>query len=120
VYNGLNIRHIAQAKGYAIKEVLEGTKMARPTFNSMTNEKGNPNAKNIEAIADFLRCSVDDFFDRDVEYASVRNVGHTVNGDWNQVSGNISLNECRKEIEHLKELLAEKERLIQVLMKEKQ
>ena len=35
----------------------------------------------------------------------------------NSVSSDILLNESKKEVEHLKELLAEKERLIQVLMK---
>ncbi len=43
-------------------------------------------------------------------------IGHSVNGNGNLVSGDIRLNECQREIEHLKELLSEKERTIQILL----
>jgi transcriptional regulator with XRE-family HTH domain len=118
MFNGLNVKRIITEKGYTQKGAIHGAKMKRETFNSIVSESGNPTAKSLETIANFLKCSIDDFFDRDVEYVSV-NMGHTVQGDGNKVSGNVSLNECHKEIEHLKELLTEKERLIQVLMKEK-
>jgi len=57
---------------------------------------------------------IDYFFDRDVDLGV--NIGHQIKGNGNKVSGNITLSECQKEIEHLKELLKEKERTIQILM----
>jgi transcriptional regulator with XRE-family HTH domain len=108
MFNGLNVKHIIEKKGYTQKEACEGARIKRETFNSIISKSENPTAKNIEALADFLKCSIDDFFDRDVEYASI-SIGHTVKGDGNQVCGDISINEYQKEIEHLKELLIEKD-----------
>ena len=71
----------------------------------------------MEKIADFFKVPIDYFFDRSIETSSV-NIGHHVNGNGNKVSGDITLSECKKENEHLKELLSEKERTIQILMKQ--
>ena len=46
------------------------------------------------------------------------NVGHHVNGNGNNVSGDITLSECQKELAHLQQLLEEKERTIQILLKQ--
>ena len=60
---------------------------------------------------------MDYFYDR--EKSQSHNIGHNITGNHNKVNGNISVNEYEKEIVYLKELLAEKERTIQILMKEK-
>lgn len=36
------------------------------------------------------------------------NVGHHVNGNGNNVSGDIALSECQRELSHLKQLLEER------------
>lgn len=74
----------------------------------------NPTAEKIEQIADFFQTSIDYFFDRE-DYSN-SHIGHNVNGNGNKVVGDITLSECQKENQHLRELLAEKERTIQILM----
>lgn len=69
-------------------------------------------SKRLEKIALFFGVSIDYFFDN--EKMPHSSIGHSVNG--NLVSGDIRLNECQREIEHLKELLSEKERTIQILL----
>lgn len=69
----------------------------------------------LERIADYLKVPIDYFFERNIEQAELT-VGHYVNGNGNKVSGDISLSDAQKEIEHLTKLLAEKERTIQILM----
>ena len=71
---------------------------------------------------------IDYFYDREVEIDEKWHIGHNVNGNGNKVSGNISISEYQKEIEHLTQLLHEKqiiidekERTIQILLnKEKE
>ena len=68
----------------------------------------------LERIADFFKLPIDYFFDRDINVDN--SIGHHVNGNGNKVVGDISLSEYRREIEHLKQLLKEKERTIQILL----
>ncbi|MEJ8741364.1 helix-turn-helix domain-containing protein [Phocaeicola sp. HCN-6420] len=88
--------------------------ITKATLDNIIKGISIPNCTTIEKIADFFDVSIDEFFEREKPHL---NIGHTVNGNGNNVSGDIQLHECQKEIEHLKELLNEKERLIQVLMK---
>ncbi|WP_337788489.1 helix-turn-helix transcriptional regulator [Phocaeicola plebeius] len=71
-------------------------------------------SKRLEKIALFFGVSIDYFFDN--EKMPHSSIGHSVNDNGNLVSGDIRLNECQREIEHLKELLSEKERTIQILL----
>lgn len=75
----------------------------------------NVRVGSLEKIADFFKVSMDYFFDREVDNLSI-SIGHQVNGDGNNVSGDIALSECQKEISHLKQLLEEKERTIKILL----
>lgn len=70
-----------------------------------------PKADNLEKIADFFGLPIDYFFDREIADIST-NTGHHVNGNGNKIIGDITLSECQKENQHLRELLAEKERTI--------
>lgn len=78
-------------------------------------------SRKLERIADLFKVPMDYFYDREEKW----HIGHNVNGNGNKVSGNISLSECQKEVEHLTQLLHEKqtiidekERTIQILMKQ--
>lgn len=91
-------------------------------------------ASNLEKIADFFNLPIDHFFERNItpetSSETTIHIGHKVGGSKN-VLGDITMSECKKEIEHLQILLKEKdtqlelmknqlddkERLIQVLMK---
>ena len=113
MYNGQIIKQLLAEKNIQNKELLNylGTE-ANSSLSQIVN--GNPTVRRLEKVADFFGVSMDVFFNREKPYVSI---GHTINGNGNKVSGDIQLHECQKEIEHLKELLNEKERLIQVLMK---
>lgn len=80
-------------------------------------------SRKLERIADFFKVPVDYFYDREVDFDEKWHIGHSVSGNGNKVSGDISLSECQKELEHLRELLHEKqiiidekERTIQILI----
>lgn len=115
MFNGQKIKDIIAERGYTQKEVFNRANIKSGTFYSLFNENANPSSNIIESIADVLNCNIDDFFDRKVESKQV-SIGHQVNGNGNSVSGDISLAECKRELNHLKQLLEEKERLIQVLL----
>ena len=114
MFNFQRIKDIIEQRGLTQKEVYEAAGISKGTFLSFERVKA-PNGCNLERIADVLHCKIDDFFDREVECTSI-NIGHNVKGNGNKVSGDITLSEYKKEVEHLKELLAEKERTIQILM----
>lgn len=62
-------------------------------------------------MADYFKVPIDYFFERDNNPSEI-NIGHHVNGNGNKVSGDITLSECQKEIEHLTQLLHEKQVII--------
>jgi transcriptional regulator with XRE-family HTH domain len=123
MYNGQIIKDIAESRGLQLKEVFSEAKIKEGTFYQMVGPKGNPKADKLESIANVLECSVDDFFDREINNKS--NI--SVNGHKNQVgNGNVMVESQANEIEHLKKLLeekenmiAEKERTIRILMNKK-
>lgn len=114
MFNFQRVKDIIQERRLTQKEVYEAAGIKRETFYSFARTIA-PNSSNLEKIADVLHCQIDDFFDREVECTSIK-IGHNVKGNGNKVSGDIMLSEYKKEVEHLKELLAEKERTIQILM----
>ena len=112
MFNGENIKKIAEIRKRKIKNVYEGAGIKQPTFFSIISEKGNPTSDNLEAIADFLECSIDDFFDREVPYQCLLNVSGK-ESEARQEKDNVSVENLMKEIENLRVLLKEKELLLQ-------
>lgn len=110
MFNGQNIKDIIIKKGLIQKDVFMKAGIKEGTFYSLFNESANPSSNILESLANVLECSIDDFFDRSIEYC--KNIGHHVNGDGNKVSGDITLSECQHELEKLKLLLKEKEERI--------
>ena len=98
------------------------------TLNNFLNKGSEIGSSKLERIADEFQVPIDYFYDREVEIDEKWHIGHNVNGNGNKVSGNISISEYQKEIEHLTQLLHEKqiiidekERTIQILLnKEKE
>lgn len=109
MYNGQNIKHLYEKKGFRQIDIIMASGLKETTFINALREGANPTAKSLEAIADALNCSIDAFFDRDKIVPDHEHIGHSVNGNGNCVSGDITLTECRREIAHLRELLQEKE-----------
>ena len=108
-------------KGERIKVLLEEKNVTKKSLADAVNIStlgldgtiagSNVRAGNLEKIADFFKLPIDYFFDRDINSSGI-NIGHQVKGNGNKISGDITLSECRKEIEHLNALLEEKERVI--------
>lgn len=111
-------------KPQRILELIESNKLTKKAFcdkvdiseQTLANvlRGSDIGSKKLERIAIFFGVSMDYFFENEI--STHPNIGHSVNGNGNNVSGDIRLNEYQREIEHLKELLMEKERLIQVLL----
>ena len=112
MFNGQNIKNITEKRGIKIKSLYEGAGINQGTFFTIISERGNPTADKLEAIADFLECSIDDFFDRKVNYQSSKNV-LAKKSEALQEKDNRSVENLMKEIENLRVLLKEKELLLQ-------
>lgn len=96
------------------------------TLNNFLNKGSEIGSNKLEKIADKFQVPIDYFYDREVEIDERWHIGHNVNGNGNKVSGDITLSECQKEIQHLMQLLHEKqtiidekERTIQILLNNK-
>lgn len=123
MFNGLKLKKLIELSNLTQKDFSLQSGISEQSLYGYFEPKGNPTAKALEKMANILQCSIDDFFDRSIETTGT-SIGHHVNGNGNKVSGDITLSECRTEIEHLRALLgekeriiAEKERTIQILMK---
>lgn len=110
------IRDLAKNKNITLKKVAELLGMT-PVGLQKLMERNSTSTETIEKLAEILDVQAGIFFDGYVT------TNQTIQGTGNVASiyGNASVefNEMNKdkEIVHLKELLAEKERTIQILMK---
>lgn len=109
----IEIKKICEQKGVTIRALADSIGMSEQNLHRcITNNKIQ--AGDLENIANTLGVPILTFFESTKANIAI---GHKVSGNGNKVSGDISLNECKKEIEHLKELLFEKERIIQLFIK---
>lgn len=131
MFKGITIKRLLEERNITKKSLIEYLETSPSVLDKIINN-GNPTASNIERIADFFNVSIDVFFDRSIgggETPSIQ-IGHTVSGSGNTLNGDIALSECKAKLDHIQELLKEKdlqielmrsqlldkERLIQVLM----
>lgn len=87
-FNGKKVAQMARAKKIKAKDfkaVVFPERTGNFSWDQMEKSK-NPEAATIEAIADFLHCSIDDLFDRDTTYST-----NHVTGDNNTVGSNITI-----------------------------
>jgi transcriptional regulator with XRE-family HTH domain len=103
------LRHERKVKKITLYNHLGITKN---TLNDYLTEKTNMTFETVQKIADFFKVPISYFF----EDSPNGNITQTGKGNTASIYGNISLSDCQKEVEHLRALLEEKERLIQVLM----
>lgn len=115
MFNGQKVKELLEERKITKVTLYNYIGITKKTLDNIINGETVPNGNKIELIANFFKVSIDYFFDRQIETSSY-NIGHHVNGNGNKVSGDITLSECQKEVEHLRELLAEKERTIQILI----
>lgn len=101
-------------------DVARACHITSQSIDNLINKGADMGARKLVRIADYFGVSLDYFFDRS---SCPTNVGHKVNGNGNKVSGDIMLTECQREVDylkneinHMKELLDEKERTIKILL----
>ena len=123
MFNGQKINKLIEERHITKKSLFEYMGTSASGLDSII-KNCNPTAEKIEQIADFFQLPIHYFFDRN-NPGNITSIGHQITGDGNRVTGDIGLSECKKEIEHLRQLLeekekaiADKERTIQILMKQ--
>ena len=110
MFNGQNIKRLSEIRGIKVKTICDTTGISPGSFYTILSERGNPTADNLEAIADFFECSIDDFFDRK-SYGKEQSC--TVSGNGNKVQNGKQEKEALLEAKN--ELLREKDRIIRLL-----
>lgn len=124
MYNGIVIEELLSERKLRKKDIQDALGISYNSYKTIVY--GNPTVKTLEPVADFFKVSMDVFFNR--ESCGSNKVGN-VSGNSNKIQQgkvNVMQSSLEKEIENLKLLLtekdkviSEKERLIQVLMKDK-
>lgn len=113
MYNGQIISELLNERGRSPAELLTAIGLNPKTNSIQSIVKGNPTVKRIEAVADFFDVSMDTFFSRDFSKNGI-NIKDVHNS-----FRNINLQSDNKHleamVETLKELIAEKDRRIELL-----
>ena len=65
MYNGQNVKFLYERKGFRQIDMIMASGLKETTLLNALREGANPTAKSLEAMADALRCQIDDFFARD-------------------------------------------------------
>ncbi len=111
MYNGPVIREMLEERGLKASDLLVaitgGGSVSKRSLHTIVN--GNPTAKTLEAVADFFKVPIDALFQREIECEDV--------GSNQRLEAKNSA--LATEVALLNQLLAEKERTIQVLLNEK-
>lgn len=111
MFNPDKIRRLFEDRNISQAQFIKDTSISKSNLYVWLNNTSIPGADNLEIIADYFNVPIDYFFDREINSLGI-SIGHQVKGNGNKISGDITLSECQKEIEHLNALLEEKERVI--------
>lgn len=119
MYNGQIVRYLLEKRRIPNKELLKYIGKDKEGGNSALRQiiSGNPTVRTLEPVADFFGVSMDVFFKREVAF--VPSSSHVV-GNGNAVgNGNTIMTptacEFQAQIEHLQQLLEEKDKRIETL-----
>lgn len=107
------IKILANEKNISLKEICLKIGISEQGFHKMF-KTNSIKVDILEKIASVLGVHVNYFFDKDysVKNLNIITAGHKINGNQNNINGDISINEAKREIIHLRELLAEREKRI--------
>jgi transcriptional regulator with XRE-family HTH domain len=106
---GLILSDLIEKKKVRKTELARYLDVARNTLDDYLFERTYMTTEKLEKVADFFKVPVAYFFEEKPK-GSITQEGE---GNTASIYGNISLSDCQKEVEHLRELLEEKERAIQ-------
>lgn len=122
MFKGQRINELIIANNLTQQEAANGIGLSKSTLIKNMNADSTT-VRTLEKIADFFRVPIDFFFEREVEVIYPKKwIHHSVNihgdlkGNNNNV-GNISLETHDKIVKSLNDMIAEKERFIQFLIK---
>lgn len=119
IMNLIRIKSICETKGVSIRNIAEQIGMSEQNIHRCIRVN-QIQAHQLEIIAKFFNVPIGYFFDDDKSVppntASVKGNNNVLVGGNNNGSINKLAN-CEREVEHLNAIVEEKERLIQVLMK---
>jgi len=117
--NFLIIRNLAESKNITLRKIANSAGIGEAALQALI-QKGSTNTTTLEKIAQVLEVPVGVFFDD----TPVRNITQKGNGNVIGNQNKVTFSEyenkleiANNEIAHLRELLEEKERTIQILIK---
>lgn len=111
MFNGQKIRYLIEDRKVTKKAIYDYVGITKSQLDHYIKGINLPRADKLESIAAFFKVPISYFFDLETDVPEI-NIGHTVNGHGNKVSGDITLSECKNELEKLRLLIKEKEERI--------
>lgn len=108
---GLILSRLIEDKNVKKTQLAKHLDVARNTLDDYLSERTYMTTEKLEKVANFFKLPISYFFED-----TNGNITQTGKGNTASIYGNISLSDCQKENEHLRALLEEKERTIQILM----
>ena len=119
--NLLKIRELCKEKKITIREMANRVGLSEGALQALI-KNGSTRTETLEKIAKELDVSAGIFFSED---STIGNIGHTTNGNYNQI-GSIEINSCPiklekalLKIEYLEQTLKDKEEIIELLKSKK-
>jgi DNA-binding Xre family transcriptional regulator len=109
--NLIKIRSLAEKRDGGIRKLAKEIEMSEANLHRCI-AVNKIQANDLEKIAFAFNVPIGYFF----EDSHNGNITQKGAGNTASIYGNISLSNCQKEVEHLRELLEEKERTIQILI----
>jgi transcriptional regulator with XRE-family HTH domain len=114
MYIGLIIENLMSERKVKKINLYNYLGIAKNTLNDYLTGRTSMTVEMVQKIADFFKVPISYFFE-DTPKGNITPKGGE--GSAMAVYGHASTGDTQKEVEHLKQLLEEKERLIQVLMR---
>lgn len=117
-FNSRKVEQLVRSKGIKAKEFFAFVYPDRSGNASFPDiiKNDNPKADTIERVADLLKCSIDELFDRNTNHAT-----NHVTGDNNTIGSNITISSdphvLTVTISHLHETIGRQDKTIESLQK---
>ncbi len=108
MYNGQIVKDLCDERKIAYKDLLKAIGAKNPSGSINVIVNGNPTAKRLEAIADYLDIPIESMFVRDRQY------GYNVVGNGNNVA-NITIGTLKDKVQDQQSIIEEKDKRIALL-----